>query len=83
MFRRMRRAPWTKSEHEQLAAFYPFVSAQKLQKLLPDRTPRAICKHAFDLGIKKCHERIREKAHENISQRWHPQGLKTPEPPVQ
>lgn len=79
----VRRQSWKPSEHQALAAWYPVISAKKLQQLLPERTPKAIRQEAFDLGLKKCHERLRELGRENVRKRWDKAVFRTPEPPPQ
>lgn len=73
---------WTETENEYLRAHYPAISAQRLREIIPDRTARAIRTHAQQLGIGKCHERLREMGAENIRKRWD-RVMGQAEPPVQ
>ncbi len=78
---------WTHRERQSLAAFYPAISAKKLQEILPGRGEQAIRQEAHFLGLKKCHERLREQGRENVNRRWHgnPDGrvFRDPSPPPQ
>lgn len=68
---------WSQSEQQALAAHYPAISAKQLQEILPDRTAKAIITQASKLGVRKCHERLREMGAVNVSMR------RDRQPPVQ
>ena len=74
---------WNEREDAHLAEHYRAISARRLSELLPGRTEKAIRRHAEELNLKKCHERLREMGRENIDRRWRPEVFKTPEPPTQ
>lgn len=83
VFMTIRRRRWTPTEHEALAAWYPIVSAKRLQELLPGRTEKAIREEGSGMGLKKHPERLAELGRENVAHRWHPEVFRTPTPPPQ
>ena len=74
---------WTDQEKSHLATHYPYVSAERLRQLIPNRSAREIIKKAQKMGVRKCLDRLKEMGAENISKRYEGRVFKTPEPPVQ
>lgn len=74
---------WTDQEKSHLQAHYPYISAERMRQLIPNRSAREIIKKAQKMGVRKCLDRLKEMGAENISKRYEGRVFRTPEPPVQ
>lgn len=62
---------WTPEEVSHIKQFYPFISGAELANLFDGRhTERSLRDKAWRLGIKKCHDRLRQMGCENVGRRW-------------
>jgi hypothetical protein len=60
---------WTKSELATLKEHYRFINGHKLTEAYEGRTYSSIRSMARRMGLKKCHDRMREMGRENRLQR--------------
>src|SRR5688572_11631742 len=63
-------ARWTDNEKRLLSQHYHAIGARDLTKLLAGRNESAIFHMAQKIGVKKCHDRLRELGAENVRVRW-------------
>lgn len=66
----MQRQRWSETEKQHVREHYEAIGARKLRELLPTRSEVSIMDMASRMGLRKCHDRLREMGRENVLVRW-------------